>query len=514
MRIQSKLRDSFTFLALFTGIIFVIIRVLIIRSHATDLAGIEQNVVYSIQVLLDSGKLYFSPSDPPFSITQYTPIYYYLCSFTAELFGYGSNDIQPIYTIGRSWNLIFNLIMALLVFKMSNKNLGLSTNKSLFIGLLSFCFSFSHNFAIRPDSLHDLLGFASIYTFSRFVINKNAKKTTAWLLILTVLLTALSLFTKQSGIQFVIIFSGFCLINKDWRTLFKIIVLSAFIYGSLLLSFRLMYHSLLENIVGGVANGISIENFVEFIITRNIFLLSVWPLIFISLFLIFKNNSIFKGPSEERLLALSTLGTLIFAGATALKMGSTIQYFIVFINLSLLGIMKYLSVDNKKNVEEDVKTKVFYTYAVFLLIIYAAQNVKLVKNFVYNTTLENQRNSAKKTADFIRKKRVLNSGRYVFANLTTDYTIASRQSINNIFFKDCIVPQMDILEYSTGPSKVVGYDKLRSMLQDGEIEYLIESDPKSKFSILHDLESIKKTNFKLIKKIDGYLIYIYVSNNL
>lgn len=514
MKILSKLHESFPYLALIAGLLFVVLRVLIIYSAGTDLAGIEQNVVYSIQVLMDSGKLYFSPSEPPFSITQYTPIYYYLCSFTTKLLGYGANDIQTIYIIGRSWNLLFNLILALFMFKMSNNVLGLSRNKSLFLSLLSFAFAFSHNFAIRPDSLQDLFGFASIYTFTIFVINKNAEKKTTLLLILTVLLTALSAFSKQGGIQFIIIFSGFCLLNKDWKTLFKIIILSAIVYGGFLLSFRLMYPSLLENIVGGVANGISIENFVKFIITKNIFILSVWPLILVSLFVMIRNNSIFKGKPEQRLLSLTALGTLIFAAATALKMGSTVQYFIVFVNLALLIIMKYLSTAESKTKGNAyrMKTMTFYSYSLCLLLIYGAQNIKLILTFDHNPALEQQRNAAIKTADFINKERVKNSGRYVFSNLTTDYTIPSRQSINNIFFKDCVVPQMDILEYSTGPSKVVGYDKLRSMIEDGEIEYIIESSPKSKFAILHDLEFIKKSNFKLIKEIEGYLIYRYSSN--
>jgi hypothetical protein len=514
MKIQSKLYDSIAYLVISVGFIFIAFRIFIICSHGTDLAGIEQNVVYSIQTLLDTGRLYFSPSDPPFAITQYTPIYYYICSFTAELLGYGSENIQAIYVIGRSWNLFFNLVLAFLVFKMSSRVLGISVNKSLFLSLLSFGFAFSHNFAVRPDSLHDLLGFASIYTFTIFLINKDAKRTTTGLLICTIFLTALATFSKQSGIQFIIIFSGFCFLNRDWKTLLKIVVLSAIFYGGFLLYFRLMYHSLLDNIVGGVANGISFENFIKFIITKNIFILSVWPLIFITLFLIFKNNSVFKGKSVERLLAITALGTLIFATATALKMGSTVQYFIVFINLALVFIFKYSSVLSGKPVMTDryMKTKLLYGYFAASLLIYTVQDVKLILNFDYNPALERQRLSAVKTAKFINMNRVKNSGRYIFSNLTTDYTIASRQSLNNIFFRDCVIPQMDILEYSTGPSKVIGYNKLRSMLEDGEIEYLIESNPKSKFAILHDLEFIKNSNFKLIKKIDGYLIYKYYSN--
>lgn len=64
------------YLCLLAGITVLIIRLLLIVSEGTDIAGIEQNVIYSIQVLLDNGKLYSTPSTPPYSITQYTPIYF------------------------------------------------------------------------------------------------------------------------------------------------------------------------------------------------------------------------------------------------------------------------------------------------------------------------------------------------------------------------------------------------------------------------------------------------------
>jgi hypothetical protein len=71
---------------------------------------------------------------------------------------------------------------------------------------------------------------------------------------------------------------------------------------------------------------------------------------------------------------------------------------------------------------------------------------------------------------------------------------------------------MDILENSTEPSKVLGYKNLENMINTGQVEYIIESRPHLPFVILKDLESIEKSKFKLIKEIDGYLIYKFLIN--
>ncbi|WP_316842514.1 glycosyltransferase family 39 protein [Pedobacter gandavensis] len=499
MNLKSKLPALLPYFIGSVFLLFCVLRVLIIFSKGTDIAGIEQNVIYSTQVFMDSAKLYLFPSDAPFSITQYTPVYYYLCGFTAKILGFNASDIPSLYIIGRIWSMIFNLITAIFIFKIASNLLKLSKNTSYLLFLMSFVYGFAHNFAVRPDSLQDMMGIASIYCFMCYYKKRDSGSNSFLLLALTVALSAISFFAKQSGLQFIIIFLGFSILNKDWRTFLKLSLVSILIYGALMLLFRIMYPSFLHNIFGGVANGINIDNYIKFILTRNIFILTVWPLILVTLYIFIKNNTIFKGNATERLLSLAALGSLIFAAVTALKMGSTVQYFIIFINLSLLIIAK--------NFEGKKINTLFQTYLILVVFVYAAHNVKIIRNFDHNPYLEKQRAAARKVVEYIRNNRVEHSGRSLFANLSTDSTLPSRQQINNEFFDICIIPQMDILEYSTGPLKIIDYKRIENMMQSGEIEFIIESLPKSKFSIIDKLETIKNTNFKPVKEIDGYVIY-------
>src|SRR5690606_38741602 len=81
---------------------YAVTRGLILISKKADYQGIEQNVVYSTQMLLSGNALYQSPGILPFSITQYMPLYYYRLEGTMRIFNYGPDDIKALYLIGRS----------------------------------------------------------------------------------------------------------------------------------------------------------------------------------------------------------------------------------------------------------------------------------------------------------------------------------------------------------------------------------------------------------------------------
>src|SRR6516225_6762764 len=130
------------------------LRFFLIGSENTDIGGIEQNVVYSIQKLLYNGDLYSSPASAPFAITQYTPLYYLLCGLFAKIFHLDpSMDIHRIYVTGRSLNLLLNLGNAFFIYKIARRIFDLSSANSKFLFCISFVLSFSFNYAVRPDSL-------------------------------------------------------------------------------------------------------------------------------------------------------------------------------------------------------------------------------------------------------------------------------------------------------------------------------------------------------------------------
>ncbi|WP_421943925.1 hypothetical protein [Pedobacter sp.] len=501
----------------FLFIIYFIIRIVIILCNSSDIGGIEQNVIYSVQTMLNGKSLYSSPTNIPFSITQYTPIYYYICYFTSKIIFLSPDDYTSIYIIGRSWNLIFNLLSAYFIFKIGYSIFGLTKIKSYYLFLLSFILAFPHTFAVRSDSLCDLLAIVSVYFFllyytplngTKHKLNKN--------LIVAISLTALSVLSKQSGIQLIIIFIGYSFLIKDWKTFGKLIIYSVIIYGSSIYLFEIIYPSFLQNVVGGIANGIDMTNF-YYVLNHVVLKINFWPLLILSIFLIIKLNMWFKGAIKEQILAISTAGFFIFATVTALKMGSAVQYYVLFINFSLLlifyAIQKGISFKSAlMNKVYSISLPIFYFYFLLVICTFIVNDIKVIYKSNFKLNAISQRAATTQVSAFIKKDGNLGGSDYIFTNLTTDSSLPSRQFLNNIFFRNCLVPQMDILEYSTGPSKVLGYENFEEMIRTGKVKYIIESNPKSKFILLKNLENIKKEKFKLVKQFDGYLIYALIPN--
>lgn len=495
------------FIFLIGFIIFVgllILRGWIVYSKGTNLGGIEQNVIYNVQCLLNGTPLYTSPSTPPFSITQYTPLYYYINALTARITGLGPDDVRDLYIIGRIWNILYNLGTAWVIFQIASGIFGLSRLRSWILCVASFGLMYDLNFAVRPDSLCDMLGAASIYCFLR----NQAGPRSFTLLALAVLLSALATFSKQSGIQVILIYGAFCLLTREWRTLISTILLSVVIYGAMLGWCLLKYPSYLENVVGGVANGISLSRYFNWIIFNKHIIITVWPLTALVIYLCIRNRTSFTQHGSLVLLASFAVGTLAFATATAVKSGASAQYYVLFVNLAMVLVMIGLS-------HYHYGLQPYQAYLLLSVAYFVHANWALIQANSVKSISEKRRKAASMAASFIEEADSGRSGGYVLVDMSeaSGNYAPDREGLNNILFRNCLVPQMDIMEFSTVPVKVFGYAGLNSMLRAGKIRYIIENGEQStheaevKFNILPDLPQELKQHYILAKGFDGYDVY-------
>jgi len=498
---------KFNFIFLIGFIIFVgllILRGWIVCSKGTNLGGIEQNVIYNTQCLLNGTPLYTPPSTLPFSITQYTPLYYYINALTARITGLGPDDVQGLYIIGRIWNVLCNLGTAWIIFQIAFRIFGLSRLRSWILFVASFGLLYDLNFAVRPDSLCDMLGAASIYCFLR---NQAGPKSFT-LLALAVLLSALATFSKQSGIQVILIYGAFCLLTREWRTLISAILLSVVIYGAMLGWCLLKFPSYLENVVGGVENGISLSRYLNWIIFNKHIIITVWPLTALVTYLCIRNRASFTQHGSLGLLASFVVGTLAFASVTALKSGASAQYYVLFVNLAMVLVMIGLS-------NYHYSLRLYQAYLLLSVVYFSHADWTLIQDNSVKSRSERRRKAASMTASFIKEADSGRNGGYVLVDISVspgDY-VPNRQALNNFLFRKCLVPQMDIMEFASIPVKVLGYAGLDSMLKTGKIEYIIENGEQStheaevKFNILPDLPQELKQHYTLAKDFDGYDVY-------
>src|SRR5687767_7872142 len=89
---------------------FFAYRVSLLFLPTPDLGGVENNVIYFIQRLITGESLYSNPSNPPYAIAQYGPIYYYVCAAIAKIFGVGADDVLNVFISSRVLSLICNVL--------------------------------------------------------------------------------------------------------------------------------------------------------------------------------------------------------------------------------------------------------------------------------------------------------------------------------------------------------------------------------------------------------------------
>ncbi|MDF9795311.1 hypothetical protein OKW21_000574 [Catalinimonas alkaloidigena] len=491
----------------------VVLRIVLIFTFIPDLGGVESNVIYSIQRVMDGYPLYMDPSDPPYSITQYTPIYYFIIYALGKLFQISASDVESIYILSRSVSFIFNLGFAYL----SALILVDIFKGKKWMGFIAFTFAFvfldEESFS-RPDSLYNVMVMATIYVFLLF-FRKGVKPKKVSLLVLASLLSVFTIYVKQSGIFLPVLLVFFVLVycqNIRWASISVATMLVSFtallflFTGGNLVPF-------FQNVVEGVNNGISLKWFVEKIVIEhfqkerfiNIFGISL------SIYWLVKGGS-----HQLKFLGLAMLGSFLFALITGVKVGAAPNYFTEFIALTVIATLIFLQKYDRLIYEEkthhhdapDNFKILFYLILVGMTLLprlAGKVDTELIKAQPHILGKAGYQ-SNKAIADFMYEEEKIQPEDQVF--ITThvhDY-------LNKFLYRNAIFPQKEIVYRN--PEGVYDYNKFKQGLQNGDVKYIIASVAEGNIVteggeqvISEDFLSADYSDYKPIKELNGYVIF-------
>lgn len=240
-------------------ILFLIMAGALVRSHEQELHGVEQNVVYSLQLLFDGQALYSNPESAPFNVVQYMPAYYAFVKNIGSLLQIQGSDVFEIYLLGRAISFSFAIGLAFLI-AWQVAHFGLQKEAGIVSFLLALILPTPWFFLARPDAMMSFFVFGAMLLFLYTLQNQNHG---VMVLILVGVALATGIFLKQTAVLFlglILLFPFYSMKNRLW------ILLGTGI-GTGLLSFILRdYFSLwpLEgnvfymNVVDGLKNGINL----------------------------------------------------------------------------------------------------------------------------------------------------------------------------------------------------------------------------------------------------------------
>jgi hypothetical protein len=192
------------------------LRLLLVYSYASDIGGVENNVIYSVAKVLAGGTLYDNPETNNFNITQYSPLYYYTVIITTKLLKLNPiSDLHAIYIIGRYYSLLFNLISVYLIYRLLTKKFYVEKKLALIAGIIYFIHLTRIHFAARPDALFGLIFILIIFCFVKY-FQENSKNKIVF--VLGLLLIVISIYIKQTGIQFLVIIPAYFFFIKKFHS--------------------------------------------------------------------------------------------------------------------------------------------------------------------------------------------------------------------------------------------------------------------------------------------------------
>jgi len=439
-----------------TGVAFVAVlslRIGLIFTWHYDLGGVEQDEIYTLQRVLAGYPVYENPADPPFAITQKTPLYHYLCFAVGTTFGVDPDSPFQVYLLNRYVSLALCLLTLFLAFYLQRRWLSIPVKEALLACMLMFlCFE-EHAFN-RPDSLYTFLFLATIST-GVAAIQTQKKNLWVW----AVVLSAMAIFAKQSGILLpALLFAYLTLWRRNWMQAFQCALAFALAFGVFL--WLLKGESLLvfkANVANGLDNGIDFGWAFDSIYNKSYKKFAI--LFVIGVFIAGEWLLRKSTPELMRFLGLCLAGTFLFAHLTGLKQGSAPSYFTEFNMLTLISVLYYWRESLLPEEIEKFGDRIRFLAWGFTLAMIPLQTSDKYLFSPYRL----QDKSVFERSEQLRRHLNLNPG---------DYVLSDHPVPTLYLFRNALLPQNDI-STSLMATKTNFYDQLPIMLETGKISYFI-----------------------------------------
>lgn len=449
------------------------IRLYLITAYIPDLGGVESNVIYSLQRILDSYPLYADPANPPYSITQYTPLYYHLCWMVGRLVGVEAANVHHVYMLSRSVSLLLNLLFASSAFIILRNVFRIRFSLSLLAFVYAFVYLDEESFS-RPDSLFNLLALLTIGLFLQWLTQQGLRHSRSYLIGASTL-AIMAIFAKQSAVYLPVLllfYLVFYLQNHRW-TLTALLTM-AITFGLLLtLTAQGNFHAFWQNVVQGVNNGVSVSWFMKRIMVEHFqkerFLNIIG--LFCGLFFLAQGKS-----HTFRFLGLSIISSFAFALITSFKIGAAPNYFTEFITLTLIATVLLItshgptvnqSLPKNENKGAPSCAPLFY----LILVIFTLPprfGGKFVKKVVEANDIGKSGYVANQAvSDFLYQEKDLQPSEQVFV------TTHVHDYLNKFLYRNVIFPQKEIV--MANPLQAYDYRSFWQATDEGQVRYIIAS---------------------------------------
>ncbi|MCP9236385.1 hypothetical protein [Lewinella sp. JB7] len=454
---------TFRWVSAGAGIVVIVLSILAVL-YPDDLRGVDTNVIHTLQrLLVDNGNLYLDPERPPFSITQYGPLYYITGDVLLSLLGFDPSSVYGLLVVMRvlsSGMFVFGLDQFR---RLLRHDLGCSRKTAGLLCGLVVVYTYPWYFMARPD----VLVFVFLLLFLRVFLRETL--TTGRSSALLALVVCAGCLSKQNFVVFGCLAGLYFIRRAAYRQMALYVatgITATLLFLGVAWGCGYSMTFLWENVVDGVDNGIDVKSTVE----RIYFAVVAYhgPLIGITVLLGIRLGSDRLGSRGRKLIFLM-VGTLIFSLITGLKHGSAINYLNEFVVILLVGLGYLLSL-----IERNLRR----TFQWILLLL--GVQMLAFAGYRYGPRIAAHTLSlvhgAPLSIDVDRRRLV----HYLVDQRPFDHVYVADNMVALSFPGEIILFQEDIhrLTYRRG---VYDYHHLYEMIQHHELDYLVLEHEETEF---------------------------------
>ena len=468
-------------------------RVNILFIYNPDTGGLEYELIYEIQRLLENSPLYSDINLPPFQITQKTPLYHLMIYYLAKIIGITADDIYKLFVLSRFFTLTMVFSTCILCYKIARNNFTLPFWLSVLFSMCAlFIMSHSHHYHSRMDVIYLLL-----FLLKYFLLNKYQWKLTPFSLIFSIIFSVLIFYTKQNGLVMIPLISyTFYLQKQPAKLIFSYASMSIFLIILLPFISTVDVHLFFENIFLGINNGIILGGVKRFFTSQ--FQLFFVLLSFIGLYFLHKKRNIVPYGS---ILIGFTLFSFILGTVMSFKYGAGLNYFTEFKLLScLVIIVTFFKYQVSSRFLSKIKTLFLFTFISLTAIMGVKQYYTSSKTLSYNNNKGSYLDQ-KEIKNFMLADSLNQSVKYIYIQ-KPEFTI-------NLFHDQVLLPTESVFTPSFKNGDGAQLNFLKKQLEKNIATHIIL--PDSVDINTFDLFGYTFEKYKKIKSIHNYDIYHYTS---
>ncbi len=468
---MAKILRLFIMLAIIVVVVCTIANmffgVWVFQSNVVSFRGVENNVVYTIIRLLKCYAIYNDPTQAPFAVTQYSPLYYLICTGVSRFSGASPNDVALISSIARGVSIVCSVVLLATLYFFSRLILKCGGTLAVIFSGTAFILCTPWLFLARPDTLYWLFLLLTIALTFVILEKTYSKRVRDSCTVLCGIFTAAAILTKQSGIQLPLIIIPFLMICREWRRLTIFIGSTVLVLTMFVIVFSsTLGQSLWENLVEGIQNGIRGD--LAFRQTYHPFFSQLSILLATGVIITLDWWVRRRTPSFLFLL-WAMWGLFIFSTVTGLKDGSAWHYYIDYIILWAALMCTYVTqlrdASEGIHLNQNVITVLMLSFLVFFLPFRTADTIKTYtasaswQGGTYGSRIE--------VGAYLREKMSPHSGAWVF----------SADQILGLFLPENVLfPQPDVI--NNCPLREEAFSNFHKLVNAGRLVYAIDTQPQ------------------------------------